>query len=308
MSRRLTPVAASKRACTSRVHLLVDARDARQKRRTYLRERLGDAQRIGDERDREPDVRAEEEHQPPVVVREREVQEHHVVFAVVALLHPVDDRRHLEVVAVREHAALRRPGRARRVDDREEVVLADRRRRVVERRRVRRREVATVRREAFEVVVREDVLQRRRARLATSSTFASWAASSQTTPTASECARAGSPRQRAELEAYTGMPDRSDVCEREVDERPVEAVPREERDVVALPASRARGSRSHMRGRDSSASRHETSFQVSVLRPRRGRPRPDDRRRSSARQSCAIVRRRSPVGVAEVAYAVSVTL
>ena len=111
MSRRFVPVAASKRGEHGGVHLLVDAGNARQERRAHLRERLGDAERVGEERDREADVRPEEQHQPPVVVREREVEEHHVVRAVVRLLHPVDDARHLVVVAVREHAALGRPGR-----------------------------------------------------------------------------------------------------------------------------------------------------------------------------------------------------
>ena len=100
MRRRFVPVAASKRATDGRVHLLVHARDARQQRRAHLRQRLGDAQRVGEERDREADVRAEEQHQPPVVVREREVEEHDVVRAVVRLLHPVDDARHRVVVAV----------------------------------------------------------------------------------------------------------------------------------------------------------------------------------------------------------------
>ena len=143
------------------VHLLVDARDARQQRRAHLRQRFGDAQRVGEERDREADVCSEEQHQPAVVVRQREVEEHHVVGVVVRLLHPVDDARHHVVVAVREHAALGRPGRPGRVDDREEVVLGDRGRRVVEGGRIRCRVVRPVRRETVEVVIREDVLQRR---------------------------------------------------------------------------------------------------------------------------------------------------
>ena len=64
---------------------------------------------------------------------EREVEEHQVAAADVGR-QMVDHRRHRVVVAMADHAALRRAGRARRVDEREQVVLADRRDRVVERR------------------------------------------------------------------------------------------------------------------------------------------------------------------------------
>ena len=53
-------------------------------------------------------------------------------------------RDHLVVVAVPDHAALRRAGRPRGVDEREEVLLVDRRDRVVERARVRRRDSAAL--------------------------------------------------------------------------------------------------------------------------------------------------------------------
>ena len=61
-----------------RVHLLVDAGHARQDRRPHLKQRVGGAQRVRKERDRESDVRAREVHQAPEVVGERQVEEHQV--------------------------------------------------------------------------------------------------------------------------------------------------------------------------------------------------------------------------------------
>src|SRR5262249_57806739 len=75
------------------VDLLVDARHARQDGGAYDRERLAAPERIGEERDGESDLGAEEEHEPAVVVRERQVQQHEVLRAVIAR-QVVDDARH----------------------------------------------------------------------------------------------------------------------------------------------------------------------------------------------------------------------
>jgi hypothetical protein len=107
-----------------RVHLLEEPRHARQQRRPHRRHRLGDAQRIGAEGGREALVRSQQVHQPAEVVRQREVEQHHVV-AERELRHAVDARGHLVVVAVADHAGLRWAGRARRVDEGENVLLAD---------------------------------------------------------------------------------------------------------------------------------------------------------------------------------------
>ena len=80
MRRVLLPVAASNRA-TGRTACTF----------SYTRGTLGSSvgrtcgsasptrSRICEERDRETDVRAEQQHQPPVVVGERQVEEHQVV-------------------------------------------------------------------------------------------------------------------------------------------------------------------------------------------------------------------------------------
>ena len=59
-------------------------------------------------------------------MREREVEEHHVAGLEELVLHLVALPHHLVVVAVTDHAGLRRAGCARRVDEREQVVLVDR--------------------------------------------------------------------------------------------------------------------------------------------------------------------------------------
>ena len=113
------------------VHLLVDARHARQDRRPHLGQRPGDVERVGQECDRVADVGAGEVHQPTEVVRERQVEQHHVARG--AVIGEVVDRcDHRVVVAVPDHAALGRPRRPRRVDEGEEVLLVDRRDHVVE--------------------------------------------------------------------------------------------------------------------------------------------------------------------------------
>ncbi len=59
-------------------------------------------------------------------MREREVQEHHVTGLGEALFHLIALLHHRVVVAVSDHAGLRRPRCSRRVDEGEEVVLVDR--------------------------------------------------------------------------------------------------------------------------------------------------------------------------------------
>ena len=143
-----------------RVHLLEHARHAREQRRLDRLQRLARAQRIGEEREREPDVRALQVHQPPEVVRERQVEEHRVVGhrEVVDL---VDDGGHRVVVAVQDHAGLRRAGRPRRVDVGEDVVGAHGRDDALELARMRKRVVPPARTQVVEVVERQDVLEPR---------------------------------------------------------------------------------------------------------------------------------------------------
>jgi hypothetical protein len=104
--------------------LLVEPRNARQESRAHLRERFRDTERIGAEGDRVADVRAQQMHQAAEVVRQRQVEEHHVVRDRKAL-DVVHAGGHLVVVAVADHAGLGRPGRARGVDEGEELVLVD---------------------------------------------------------------------------------------------------------------------------------------------------------------------------------------
>ena len=61
------------------VRLLVEAGHTGQQRGAHLRQDLSEGVRIGAERDREPGVSAPERHQPPEVVRERQVEQHHVL-------------------------------------------------------------------------------------------------------------------------------------------------------------------------------------------------------------------------------------
>ncbi len=106
------------------VDLLVKARHAREHRGPDDRERLGDLERIGAERNREPEIGPEQVDQPAEVVRERQKEQDHVargedVVRRLGLL------AHRVVVAVPDHAALGRSGRAGGVDEREQVVLVD---------------------------------------------------------------------------------------------------------------------------------------------------------------------------------------
>ena len=109
-----------------RVELLEDARDRGQVGRLDLHE-LGDdllrvAAPVGDRRARVERAELDEQREG-VGQRQEEVDEVVVAVEQPALLDHVE---HRAVVAVREHAALGRPGGARRVDEREGVVGADR--------------------------------------------------------------------------------------------------------------------------------------------------------------------------------------
>jgi len=110
---------------------LVQAGNAGEDRRADLAQRLRDQGRLGAECDRQAGGGTQELHQTGEGVRERQEEE----CLVAGLDQSSDAPHHLdhrEVVAVGEDAALRRSGRARRVDDRERVVLADPRPRTVD--------------------------------------------------------------------------------------------------------------------------------------------------------------------------------
>ena len=107
-----------------RMHLLVEARHAREDRGPDFGQRIGDGIGIGAEGDRVAGHRRQQMREAAEVVRERQIEQQQVVLPE-DVGHVVDDLRHLVVVAVEDLAALRRPGRARRVDEGEEVVLAD---------------------------------------------------------------------------------------------------------------------------------------------------------------------------------------
>ena len=92
------------------MHLLEHPGHGREDGRAHLRHELGNPPRVGTEGDRETEMGAEQVHQPAEVVREREVEQHHVGREE-EVLDPVDRPDHLRVVAVEDHAGLRRPGR-----------------------------------------------------------------------------------------------------------------------------------------------------------------------------------------------------
>ena len=100
--------------------------------------------------------------QPAVVVREREVEEHHVARQRQPLVHLVALLHHRVVVAVADHAGLRRPGRSRRVDEREQIVLVDRVGALLQRARMRGGVGTAARTQLVEPRERDDVLQPRR--------------------------------------------------------------------------------------------------------------------------------------------------
>ncbi len=138
--------------------LLVDAWNAREDRRPHLRKRLDDRIRVGTEGERVADVRAEQMHEATEVVCEWQVQQHHVVRDGEVLDLP-SLVRHLVVVAVADHAGLRRTGRSRRVDEREEVVLLDRSGSFDDGGGMQRRVFAAACSQIFEVGEREDVCE-----------------------------------------------------------------------------------------------------------------------------------------------------
>ena len=231
ISRRRAPVASANVAVTTVWHLLVHPRHARQDRRPHLRDRPRDVERVGQEGDRVAEVRAREVHQPPEVVRQREVQQHDVAGpAVVGQL--VGDGDHRVVVAVPDHAALRRAGRARRVDEREEVLLVDRGGRLVEPLRVRLAVRTPFLLERGQVGEREDVAERGEARPA------------RVHLVALRIVLAHDADRLRMLEDVLGVARRrirvdrgahgADVREREVDERPFERVPRQDSEGIAL--------------------------------------------------------------------------
>ena len=214
------------------MHLLVHAGHAREDRRPHLRHRPGDVQRVGQEGDRVAQVRPGEVHQPTEVVREREVEEHDVARAA-RVREAVSGRDHRVVVPVADHAALRRARRSGRVDEREQVLLVDRGDCL---RRARpgfaSAVLAALLFERRQVGEREHVAEPWERRPA-ASTFARCASSSQRTPTASEWLEDVVHVVRRRVRVDRG-PDRADVREREVEQRPLERVPREDAEGVAL--------------------------------------------------------------------------
>ncbi len=74
----LHPGCLGERRRDGRVDLFVHAGDARQDRGPHLRDGPSDLERVGEKRDRVALVGAGEVHEAPEVVREREVEEHHV--------------------------------------------------------------------------------------------------------------------------------------------------------------------------------------------------------------------------------------
>jgi len=138
------------------VDLLVDAWNARKHRRAERRQRVGSLEWVRQEGRGVADVRPCEVHQATEVVGQGEIQQHQVVAVEVARK-SVDNGDHRVVVAVPDHAALRWAGRARRVDEREQVVLVNRGDCFVERRRTLRLECCALRFECGEIGERPDV-------------------------------------------------------------------------------------------------------------------------------------------------------
>ena len=86
-------------------------------------ERLLDARDVGHERDRAAEPRGGVVDDAREAVREREEEQDGVGLVLEVVVHTERSRHE---VLVRQHAALRRAGRPRRVDERRDVVLADR--------------------------------------------------------------------------------------------------------------------------------------------------------------------------------------
>ena len=208
------------------VHLLQHARHGREDRRPHLRHHLADAARVGQERDRVAEVRAQQVHEPPEVVCERQVEEQDVAREE-EVLDLVDPSDHLVVVPVEDHAGLGRAGRPGRVDEREEVVVADLGARLVQGARVSRCVLAAERAKLVECLERVDVLGARGLDLGELLVVFDQAADDVRV-----------------LEDVTGLGrgagridrrrDGSDLGEGEVEEHPLEPGPREDPEGIAL--------------------------------------------------------------------------
>ena len=181
--------------------------------------------------------------QAPVVVRERQVEQHHVaglgepVFHLVGLLH------HRVVVAVADHAGLRRAGRPRGVDEREELVLVDRVGALVERGRVLCGVRPSALSQRVELRERDHVRDARRRR--------PWRAGRRPRRAPRpprECSRTYCVS-RAELDGVDRRTDRADECQREVEQRPLEARAREQCRRLRPSGCRARAGRLRARRR-----------------------------------------------------------
>ena len=101
--------------------LLVDARHRGQDRRPHSGYRRGQPCRVGDERERRAVESGGVVDDAREAVRERQEEQHDVGLPLQVRLRAERGR---DEVLVREHAALRRAGRAGRVDERGEIVLA----------------------------------------------------------------------------------------------------------------------------------------------------------------------------------------
>ena len=144
----------------------------------------------------------------------------------------VDDRDHRVVVAVRDHAALRRPGRPGRVDVREEVVLLDPLAGLTQRVRVLGRVGAPTGGEVVEIGVGEHVAQLRRIaahRLDLRALGLVLAEHADRLRVPEDVA--GVLRRAVRVDRGA---DRADRAEREVEERPLDAARAQDREGVAL--------------------------------------------------------------------------
>ena len=208
------------------MHLLVDAGDARQHRRSHLEQRVRRSQRVWEERGRISDVGPGQVHQPSEVVCERQVEEHHVARER-QFLDPVDDGDHLVVVAVADHARLGRPGRPRRVDVGEQVVLLDARRGFEHGVRVLARVGAAALAQAVEL--RERVQMREPERFDLPSLVLVLAERADRLRVSDDEPGIGRGAVRIDRGA-----DRADQGKREVEKRPLERGLREDRECVAF--------------------------------------------------------------------------
>ncbi len=172
-----------------------------------------------------------EMRQPAVVVGEREVEEQHVVGGAVVgqlALH----RDHRVVVAMADHAALRRAGRPRGVDEREDVLLVDRGDRLVELGGMRLPVGTSLVLERCEICVRQDLAQ------VWQLVTAEFDLGALRLVLADHAHRLGVREDVADVRRgavrVDADRDRTDMREREVDERPFERRPGEDGERVAL--------------------------------------------------------------------------